>query len=77
MANILPNKLMMTHDPLVAFEQLVKSAQCYTRWWQGEDGRRIAKAAIAFTAQVAIEYGYDVETIRAMERDLMERMEEP
>ena len=74
-----PTRLMMTHDPLAAFEHLSHSAREYlatiARGYPVPEMRRLAIAAVAFTAQVAIEYGYDVEIIRAMERDLVARLE--
>ena len=71
----LPARLRNTHDPVTAFSQLVGAAKRFGEWWEPSWTRRLAVAAVAFTAQVAVEYGYDVETIRAMERDLIARLE--
>lgn len=61
--------ILQTHDVAAAFDKLVRAARV-----RGHGVAPLTVAAIAYVAQLAIDVGnYDVETIRQIEADLIER----
>jgi hypothetical protein len=66
--------LGMSHDLMCARDELESAARCFTSWrraFEHPASVDLARAAIAFAIQFAIEAGQDPVQMRVLERELI------